>query len=1105
MSDAEARKTALDPTRSFLVQAPAGSGKTELLIRRYLNLLARVQQPEQIVAITFTRKAAAEMRQRILAALSDAAERTAEQCLGHPTLELARAALGRNAALEWHLREQPERLRIDTLDALNAYLAQRLPLLSGGVAQAGIAENPAHHYETAADRAVTAMLGRDENDPNLRTLAVEYGGDLGSLTALLAKLLPRRDQWLRHLVQTDSAGLRAVLEQGLGRLIDETLKDAECLLGAEAIGIVEALLDGGREQQDPPQDGTAVDSMLFGRETTAHDLGWWRRCAGLWITQVGEWRRQPPPKVKIDARHPERREAWRELLRQLRQRPSANAMLRRIQGLPERHYGTRQMRILAALRAVLIRVAAELQIVFAEQHSVDFVELALRAQQALGDSDQPSELLLALDRRIEHILVDEFQDTSHQQLRLLELLTSGWQRGDGRTVFLVGDPMQSIYRFRDADVSLFLSVGQRGLGAVTTDNLRLTQNFRSAGALVDWINEAFALALPGDDNLETGFARFVASEVASLQSREGAVRVHAMRSDEPADETDRVATIVAEEMLRAPHQSLAILVQSRAHLAGLGAALEARGIQAHAIETETIETRQSGQDLMALTRALVHLADRAAWLGVLRAPWCGLTWRDLEALCAGAGERSVWELIQEPSRLDRLTTDGKRRIEATRETLTDAFARRAYSPFAGWVRETWEALGGPSCVPQEEAALADRYFATLSQLAIGQDLEDPGKLAGSLSGLAAQGTVPEEAGVEIMTMHRAKGLEFDTVVLFGLGREPSTEAQRALYWAERVARDGQRDLLLAPLCSRRVTSGSGGLTAYLKWIERERERAERARLLYVAMTRAREHLHLVGRLGVDASTPPSRSLLAPIWRHIEADFRLLPRRRAMPDQAARRLGLSAPLRRRMTLATPVWQPLRHIPRERPPFEWAGHTAAAIGTLVHRELQRLASRGLPESGACDVGARVARYRGELGLRGVAPTEIDAAAERVVQALQGALEDPRGRWLLDRHDEARSELPLTVRTALGLRSVVLDRTFVAEGVRWIVDFKTSSHEGGALDEFLAAEVERYRGQLERYAVAMHEFDSRPIRLGLYFPLLPAFCGWRSGAVAKDFQIG
>jgi hypothetical protein len=136
----------------------------------------------------------------------------------------------------------------------------------------------------------------------------------------------------------------------------------------------------------------------------------------------------------------------------------------------------------------------------------------------------------------------------------------------------------------------------------------------------------------------------------------------------------------------------------------------------------------------------------------------------------------------------------------------------------------------------------------------------------------------------------------------------------------------------------------------------------------------------------------------------------------------------------------------------------------------------------------------RIRGELELLGVDEDQLESSTQRALDALCAVLGDPRGRWLVDRHEMAASELPLTIRGALGLEHIRIDRTFVdAVGLRWIVDYKTSLHEGGAVDAFLDSEVERYREQLSRYAAAMTVLDARPIRLGLYFPLLLAFRSW------------
>ena len=178
------------------------------------------------------------------------------------------------------------------------------------------------------------------------------------------------------------------------------------------------------------------------------------------------------------------------------------------------------------------------------------------------------------------------------------------------------------------------------------------------------------------------------------------------------------------------------------------------------------------------------------------------------------------------------------------------------------------------------------------------------------------------------------------------------------------------------------------------------------------------------------------------------------------------------------------------------FDWATETARHVGTVVHRELQRAARDGLrPDT----VDPRVrARWEHELAELGV-PRELRASAcERVASAVARTLADERGRWLLDAsHSRSATELALTGRVGAEIVRVVIDRTFVdATGVRWIVDYKTSRHEGAGLAEFLDSEQERYRPQLERYATLMRRLAPEPVRLGLYFPLLGAWRDWPAG---------
>jgi ATP-dependent exoDNAse (exonuclease V) beta subunit len=178
---------------------------------------------------------------------------------------------------------------------------------------------------------------------------------------------------------------------------------------------------------------------------------------------------------------------------------------------------------------------------------------------------------------------------------------------------------------------------------------------------------------------------------------------------------------------------------------------------------------------------------------------------------------------------------------------------------------------------------------------------------------------------------------------------------------------------------------------------------------------------------------------------------------------------------------------------RPPFEWASHAAIQVGTLVHRYLQCIAATGTDSWTPARLDAAEPRIRAELTLLGVAPALLAEAGARVRAALQSVLADERGRWTLAPHAEAASELRLAVVENGLLEHVVLDRSFVEAGTRWVIDYKTSRHEGGDRATFLEEEVARYRPQLERYAQALARIDSRPIRVGVYFPLLGSFREW------------
>ena len=434
------------------------------------------------------------------------------------------------------------------------------------------------------------------------------------------------------------------------------------------------------------------------------------------------------------------------------------------------------------------------------------------------------------------------------------------------------------------------------------------------------------------------------------------------------------------------------------------------------------------------------------------------------------------------------------------------------------MRAAWIALGGPACGDgASDLAGAERYFTELAAHERGGDIPDWEAFVEAAGKLFAETTDIPEGGVQVMTLHKAKGLEFDTVILPGLTRTTRREDDPPLRWRLREREGGQRAVLVAPLHARigaRPQPDPG--FQYLRSLDTIEGAAELGRLLYVGCTRAKQRLHLVAVPSIKPATEksPRRWADAPggsAWARLApALAATLPAQPpAEPDRvggethvdelpgaagttALERLPLAwrpPPLPAALPVAAPVT-----LADESLPFDWAQATAGAIGTVAHRLLACVAQQGLAVWTDAHVARQHDRVLAELAAEGVPRVQRAAAAQRVVATLQRTLADARGRWLFaPGHEEARSEYALAGLADDRVDHVSLDRTFVADGVRWIVDFKTSMHEGGDPAGFLDREMTRYRPQLERYARFMQGLDSRPLMLALYFPLVDD--GWRA----------
>lgn len=1134
--DHVARADALDPTRSFLVQAPAGSGKTELLTDRILALLATVNRPEEIVAITFTRKAASEMHARVLSKLRRGLDAPPEAMHERRSWDLARAALARNEAQGWHLLDHPARLAIRTIDSFCAGLVRSMPWLSelGGMPE--ITDDARAHYEAAA----RATLDLADDYEAVRILLKHLDVDVQAAKEAIASMLGQRDQWLPLLRHgSDRAGMEAMLAEAIG-------EDLDALCEAMPYGWAEALCGPARLAATSLQDVEGENKLLALLDWTeelppdADALDQWQAVAHLLLTGTGTLRKTVnknlgfPPKCA----HKEPFVAWLESAD-----PDA-AWVRRlhaVRDVPMPHFTDAQWEVLGAQLMTLALAVAQLRLRFADTGEVDFIEIAQRAAAALGSADDPGELLLKLDASIRHLLIDEFQDTSQTQLDLLRTLTSGWQQGDGRSLFLVGDPMQSIYRFRKAEVGLFLEVADIGVGELQPDFLNLTDNFRSQAGIVEWVNQSFAQLLPRRSDAAAGAIAYSPSTAFHEALPEPAVRFHPAWSREGAAPAETQAEDIAVELVRqalidhkgAKHP-VAVLVRARSHLGNLTRRLAQEGIRCRAVDLVPLALRPVVADLVQLVRALSHPGDRLAWLSVLRAPYCGLTLTSLQRLfgddhitpvpvlleralrippqtssqaapptATSAPQGSLFDAAPEspeaPSAQSVLGADEFERLRQVAEILLDKRNASGAMPFAAWVESLWRRLGGPALYAGLSVANdAESLFQLVERLAPHGAIDVAALDAGIARLFAAPDAADEDEGaVEIMTMHKSKGLQFETVILYGLHRAPRGDQAPLV----RFEQSGGR-VLFGPVKPRAETEADP-LSRYLGAREARRASYEIDRLLYVAATRARKRLHLVGHVSVDeasgqAKTPSSSSLLGRLWPCLTvpvpppldgvaiAQAEDGPEWQGEPLRRVDRDGLAQLARLADVAVSPgfgaaargVWGE----GGEHPAWQLEAGYDAAIGTLSHAWLARIGQDGVQAWSADALAQRLPAMRRQLTRAGIPASQADAASEAVLETLQATLADERGLWLLSQSG-ARREWPLI--DAAGKVSVI-DLALSTEDGWLIVDYKTGRpHPGESPAAFAARMRQRHGDQLLRYCAQVTALDGRAARAALYFP--------------------
>lgn len=1056
-ADQSVRDEVTSPNSSYIVQAPAGSGKTTLLVSRYLRLLGIVNQPEEILAITFTRKAAHEMKSRILLELS----------LGES--EASQAALERSRQRHWELQLNPQRLKIQTIDSFAYSLVQRMPYES----QLSLDYQRLDDSNLIYQDATAQFLGlintdnafADDIASILALLDNDYSKALRELTTMLAK----RQHWIapiRTLMAeiTKPDGIKHLIRrvtQIRTNYIDALIEEAR-----SAIPLDLYVLYGSIAEQSA--------SYLMKEFFKLQQPSDWRILANILVTKEGKLRKNVtvregfPPKIPA-------KEACKHALHRTSMHGLTD-IFARLRNLPDRDIPETHSEAIESLAIVLSTLIEQLNNIFRQREIIDFTELSFAAQRALSSDDQPSELALALDYRISHILIDEYQDTSQAQFDLLNRVMNSWSPDSGNTFFAVGDPMQSIYGFRDADLRLFQDTYEHGLQFAQIEPRQLTSNFRSSATVVDWVNRLCPSIFGDKDDSSVGAVAYARS-IPTQMDLEGEVEVIVSNNDPDSQQEAReVAKRISQISIANPDESIGMLVQIRTRLPVYFNALREEGLTWRGVEIAPLSDVPVVRDLFSLLQAINDNRNRLAWLSFFRSPLCGMTLPDLEIL-------SSYDTGSEMLNCNSLSNLGKRILNRIREPF-DMLERDRKFTLRSQLERIWFRLGGNDAYNEPDTLInAERFLSLVESCTRGEIRMD--ELWTRIESEYATEEA-ESADVEIMTIHKAKGLEFDHVILPDLNRQSRSDSKDLIQW-----QPYDRDLLIALNLSNEEDS----LYSWLQDEQKTKGENELKRLLYVGITRARKSLTLFGSCKESFIRAKKGSLfaqIAPVLQDATVVEGIETQTSVEPSNSTMLTRLDpdyefAPNDAEFNIPSSLQSARQIHQAELSPIGF--QRELALGNLVHRELHRIAETQDFSLEFID-NNRTALWRNRLRAEGVDGANVPWVMERAQQHIQRVLSDETGQWILDcKHKLAQSEAPYSTWIDDSVRSIVIDRTFVdSEGIRWIIDYKTAMIGREEKEELERFVTRRYLDQMSLYARVLRGVEDRPVRCAVYLTDIP-----------------
>ena len=1050
MNDQKQRDQALNISDSFIVQAPAGSGKTELITQRYLKLLGSADVPENILVMTFTNRAVDELKHRIISSLNRAKLPPPKELHKLKTFDLANKVLEQSNLKEWDLLSHPSRIKILTIDSLSSLIVSRYPSVDQLISPQTMINTYEYEqiYQEAAENTLL-LIEEDEYQASISSVLLYLDNHVDRFYRLIVQMLSKREQWLPKLYIEGALDIN-LLEMLAQELIVEylgTLRDAASgLLGKPFFNLLEI----------NTRDDVSKINKLPG--STIEDLSDWQTISELLLTKsTGNWRKKIDANIGFSVELKEEKFVFKEILEGLDSEVEFKKILNNLSNLPSAYFPESTSKNINDIAQVLKLSVAELKMIFKEKSLQDFSEVGMQAINALDSREEVSDIALLLDYQVKHLLIDEFQDTSYSQLSLIEKLVDSWQEGDGKSIFFVGDPMQSIYKFRESQVGIFLEVMKNGIGNLKIKSLILSSNFRSNKSIVEKNNQIFSQIFPNQDNLLLGAIHYSESKSASQVEQNDAVTFYPFGADQDFEEAEMVVSIIKNSISTNPNHEVAVLVRSRSHLNAITLLLQESNINFEALKTEPLRTNLFTRDLLSLTRALLSLADRLAWLSILRAPWCGLNLKDLLAF-SDSIDKTIFSQLIDDDIVKYLSADGAVRSRHLFLAIEEAIYCEGKFSFVERFSYALSQLCNEIELSEQEKSIRSQFLSLLNHCELNQGL-DIKTIEMMVKDLFAPS---KSAPIKLMTIHQAKGLEFDTVIIPGLGKKGKSDSLALM----QIQEFSNKNILLAPIKSSYEDSESKTYL-YLQYLQKQQTHFELMRVLYVAMSRAKDKIHLLGGVSKTGKAV-SGSLLSFLSHYFQKSIDDIPiQDTSIPVEA------SLPkLQRNKSLSTVSNRGGGDITQSKNlPSNVNLIYQSALGSIVHYFLEH--SLFEPSFESID-----ARFR-EFGLP---PKLIHSYSKTASLLLLNTKRDKDFEWLFKYRDSTEVEAEYSSST----KTVIIDRLFIEDDSLWIIDFKTASlNEGESMDSFIERQKLSHQKQIKTYQEVLEDFFKIPSKIALYCP--------------------